>query len=125
MKMLMVCLSRIYEMMSSYWPTLVAINNDPIVAEGMNNADKIVFSRTLKKVEWNNTRLMKDNIVEEIKKLKQMPGKDMTVLGSGSKHGRNGRGQLTAITQSLQPGDDYRPRTVWWLRPLPFPVFSC
>jgi hypothetical protein len=27
----------------------------------------------------------------------------------------------TAITQSLQPGDDYRPRTVWWPRPLPPP----
>jgi dihydrofolate reductase len=73
-----------YEMMASYWPTPVAIKNDPIVAEGMNNADKIVFSRTLKKVEWNNTRLVKDNIVDEIKKMKQMPGKDMTLLGSGS-----------------------------------------
>jgi dihydrofolate reductase len=73
-----------YEMMASYWPTPDAIKNDPIVAAGMNNADKIVFSRTLKKVEWNNTRLVKDNIVEEIKKIKQLPGKDMTVLGSGS-----------------------------------------
>ncbi len=50
----------------------------------MNKAEKIVFSRTLKKVEWNNTRLMKSNIIEEIKKMKQMPGKDMTLLGSGS-----------------------------------------
>ena len=73
-----------YEMMAGYWPTPLAIQNDPIVAEGMNNADKIVFSRTLKKVEWKNTRLMKDNIEEEIKKMKQMPGKDMTILGSGS-----------------------------------------
>jgi dihydrofolate reductase len=73
-----------YEMMASYWPTLIAIKNDPIVAEGMNTADKIVFSRTLKKVEWNNTRVVKDNIVEEIKKMKQQSGKDMTLLGSGS-----------------------------------------
>jgi dihydrofolate reductase len=73
-----------YQMMASYWPTPIAIKNDPIVAEGMNNADKIVFSRTLKKVEWNNTRLVKDNITEEIRKMKQMPGKDMTILGSGS-----------------------------------------
>ena len=50
----------------------------------MNNADKIVFSRTLKKAEWTNTRLVKDNIVEEMKKMKQVPGKDMTLLGSGS-----------------------------------------
>ncbi len=73
-----------YEMMASYWPTQIAIKNDPIVAEGMNKADKIVFSRTLKKAEWNNTRVVKDNIAEEIRKMKQMPGKDMTVLGSGS-----------------------------------------
>ena len=73
-----------YEMMASFWPTPMAIENFPIVAEGMNKAEKIVFSRTLKKVEWNNTRLVKDNIVEEIKKMKQTPGKDMTLLGSGS-----------------------------------------
>jgi dihydrofolate reductase len=73
-----------YEMMASYWPTPDAIKNDPVVAAGMNHADKIVFSRTLKKAEWNKTRLMKDNIVEEIKKMKQLPGTDMTLLGSGS-----------------------------------------
>jgi dihydrofolate reductase len=73
-----------YEMMASYWPTPVALINDPLIAEGMNKADKIVFSRTLKKAAWNNTRLVKDNIVEETKKMKQMPGKDMTLLGSGS-----------------------------------------
>jgi dihydrofolate reductase len=73
-----------YEMMASYWPTPTAIKNTPIMAEGMNNAEKIVFSRTLKTVEWKNTRLVKDNIVGEVRKLKQMPGKDMTLLGSGS-----------------------------------------
>lgn len=40
-----------YEMMAGYWPTPDATRNDPIVAEGMNNAGKIVFSRTLKKVK--------------------------------------------------------------------------
>src|SRR6267378_4424042 len=72
-----------YEMMASYWPTPDAMKNMPVVAAGMNNSDKIVFSRTLKKAEWNNTRLVKDNMVEEIKKLK-LSGKDMTLLGSGS-----------------------------------------
>jgi dihydrofolate reductase len=88
-----------YELMASYWPTPSAIKNDPIVAEGMNNADKIVFSRTLKKLEWNNTRLVKDNIEEEIKKMKQMPGKNMTLLGSGS-----------ILTQFAQQGliDEYQ-----------------
>ena len=73
-----------YEMMASFWPTPAALQNAPIVAEGMNKADKIVFSRTLKKAEWHNTKLVKDNIVEEIKKMKQTPGKDLTILGSGS-----------------------------------------
>lgn len=73
-----------YEVMASYWPTPEAIKDFPIVAEGMYKAEKIVFSRTLKKAEWNNTRIMKDNIVEEIRKLKRISGKDMTILGSGS-----------------------------------------
>jgi dihydrofolate reductase len=73
-----------YELMARYWPTPHAIKTDPIVAEEMNNADKIVFSRTLKMAEWNNTRLVRDNIEEEIRGLKQMPGKNMTLLGSGS-----------------------------------------
>ncbi len=73
-----------YEMMASYWPTPIALKNSPAVAEGMNKAEKIVFSRTLKTASWNNTRVMKDNIVEEIRKLKQSPGVGMTVLGSGS-----------------------------------------
>jgi len=73
-----------YEMMASYWPTPEAIKNDPVVAKGMNEADKIVFSRTLKKAGWSNTRIVKDNMAEEVKKLKQLPGKSMTLLGSGS-----------------------------------------
>jgi dihydrofolate reductase len=73
-----------YQMMASYWPTPMALQNDPVVAEGMNNADKIVFSRTLTEAGWNNTRLIKDNIAEEIRKLKRTRGKDMTILGSGS-----------------------------------------
>lgn len=73
-----------YEMMASYWPTPEAIKDNPTVANGMNKADKIVFSRTLKKPEWNNTKLVKDNIIEEIKKIKSSSGKDMVLLGSGS-----------------------------------------
>ena len=72
-----------YEMMVSYWPTPQAKKNNPGVAEGMNKAEKIVFSSTLKKADWNNTRIVSDNIEEEVKKLKQS-GKDITILGSGS-----------------------------------------
>lgn len=73
-----------YEMMAGYWASPEAKKNDPIVAEGMNKADKVVFSRTLKKAEWNNTRLAKGDPGEEVRKMKQMSGKDMAVLGSGS-----------------------------------------
>jgi dihydrofolate reductase len=73
-----------YALMASYWPTPMAIENEPAVAEGMNKAEKIVFSTSLKKAEWNNTRLVKENIFEEVKKFKKIPGKDMAVLGSGS-----------------------------------------
>jgi dihydrofolate reductase len=74
-----------YEMMASYWPTQDAIKNDPIIAQGMNKADKIVFSRTLKTADWNNTRVVKGDIVDEIKKMKSVPGgKDMALMGSGT-----------------------------------------
>jgi dihydrofolate reductase len=73
-----------YDLMASYWPTPDAIENDPIVAAKMNSLPKIVFSRTLEKVEWSNTRLVKDNIEEEIKKMKTQSGKDMALLGSGA-----------------------------------------
>jgi dihydrofolate reductase len=71
-----------YELMASYWPTETAIKNDPIVAGKMNSLTKIVFSKTLSTVEWNNTRLVKENIAEEILKLKQQPGKDIFIFGS-------------------------------------------
>ena len=73
-----------YQLMVSYWPTAEAIKDDPIVAGGMNEAEKIVFSQTLDKVDWNNTRLVKDDMLSEIRRLKQQSGKDLTVLGSGS-----------------------------------------
>lgn len=72
-----------YEMMVSFWPTEDAKKNMPEVAEGMNKSEKIVFSKSLKKADWNNTRIVSDNVVEEVKKLKSA-GKDMTILGSGT-----------------------------------------
>ena len=73
-----------YDLMASYWPTPDAVKNDPLVAEKMNSLPKIVFSRTLNKPGWNNARLVKENIEEEIKNMKKQPGKDMALLGSGS-----------------------------------------
>jgi len=49
----------------------------------MNNMSKYVVSTTLKELDWNNSRLIKGNIAEEVKKLKQQPGQDILVYGSG------------------------------------------
>jgi dihydrofolate reductase len=73
-----------YQLMAEYWPTPDAIRDFPAVAEGMNRAEKVVFSRTLKKVEWTNTKLVKGGMAAEIRKMKTEQGKDMAILGSGS-----------------------------------------
>jgi len=73
-----------YQLMASYWPKKDAITNDPIIAPRMNRLQKIVFSKTLHKVDWKNSRLAKNDPVQEIINLKQQPGKDMVIFGSGS-----------------------------------------
>ncbi|GAL85890.1 hypothetical protein MYP_3119 [Sporocytophaga myxococcoides] len=71
-----------YELMASYWPTHDAIKNDPIVAERMNNLSKIVFSKKLKTTNWQNSRIINENINEVVTNLKKEQGKDMAIFGS-------------------------------------------
>ena len=88
-----------YEMMADFWPTKQATEMFPEVAAEMNNLPKIVFSRTMKEATWNNTRLINDNITEEMRKLKSAPGDaDMVIMGSG-----------TIVSQFTQEGliDEY------------------
>lgn len=73
-----------YDMMAGYWPSPMALQNSPVVAKGMNEMPKIVFSRTLDKAAWNNTTLLKGDLAAEVKKLKAAPGPDMVILGSGN-----------------------------------------
>ena len=73
-----------YEMMASFWPTPAAAQQFPEVAEGMNNSPKVVFSRSLDSVSWQNTRLMKGNLAGEVRKLKEEPGDHLVIMGSGS-----------------------------------------
>jgi dihydrofolate reductase len=73
-----------YELMARHWPSPEAIKNDPVVAGGMNRSSKVVFSRTLQQAEWSNTRLVKDDLVEEVLRLKKLDGPGLTILGSGS-----------------------------------------
>jgi dihydrofolate reductase len=75
-----------YQMMESFWPT-VPSNPDSSQhelehADWVEHVSKIVISKSLDKAEWNNTTLIKENIADEISKLKQQPGKDMMIFGS-------------------------------------------
>ena len=77
-----------YQLFESYWPD-VAVNpstskSDLEIAHKINSMTKIVFSKSLEKVAWKNARLVKEFIPEEIAKMKQQPGKDMVIFGSGS-----------------------------------------
>jgi dihydrofolate reductase len=69
-----------YQMMASFWPN--ATKSDPIIAAKMNSLPKLVCSRMLTTVEWNNSRLIKGDIAEEVLKIKNQPGKDIALFGS-------------------------------------------
>jgi dihydrofolate reductase len=73
-----------YQGMASYWPTPSAKENDPIIADKMNTIPKFVFSKTLDKVEWSNSRLVTENIAGEISQLKQEQGRDLALFGSAN-----------------------------------------
>src|SRR6267143_120358 len=63
----------------SEFVSLDGVMEDPGGAEKFKHGG----STTLKRVDWNNSRLIKANVAEEVKKLKQQPGKDILVYGSG------------------------------------------
>lgn len=98
-----------YQAMASYWP--YEANNtahgrmEYNFARMMNNHAKIVFSRTLRTVEWRNARLVKKDIGKEIAALKQQPGLDMIVYGSGS---------IVSKLAQLDLIDEY----VMWVHPI-------
>ena len=71
-----------YELMAAYWPSEQARTNDPVVASLMNGKSKIVFSRSLSDVTWENSRLVKQHFAAEVTKLKQQDGGDMIIFGS-------------------------------------------
>ncbi len=73
-----------YEMMAGYWPDTK--DNDPVITEKMNNLPKVVFSKTLTSVNWNNSTLAKGNASDEIARLKKSAAgsnKDLIIFGSG------------------------------------------
>jgi dihydrofolate reductase len=73
-----------YELMASYWPTPAAIGDDPAVAKHMNDISKIVFSRSLNQVHWQNTRLVKGDAAEAVRQLKAHSVQDWFIFGSAN-----------------------------------------
>jgi dihydrofolate reductase len=74
-----------FEGFEAYWASEAAQQStskgEKEHAQWLSSADKIVFSKTLEKVDWSGTRIIKDNLAREINKLKQQPGKDMILFG--------------------------------------------
>jgi dihydrofolate reductase len=71
-----------YEIFAAHWP-YVKTDNDPIAA-GINNATKYVASKTLTKLDWSNSELIKGDVAEEVIKLKEQDGPEIQVHGSGN-----------------------------------------
>ena len=78
-----------YEGFAAAWPNMMEQYRGPrraalgAYADMMNGYPKFVVSTTLEGVEWNNSRLIKGNVAEEVSRLKQQPGKDILIFGSG------------------------------------------
>ena len=71
-----------YQMMEAFWPN--ATEENAAITHKMNHLNKIVFTKTLKKVTWNNSEIAKESLEEEVLKLKKQRGKDIVIFGSGS-----------------------------------------
>jgi dihydrofolate reductase len=67
-----------YEIFAAHWPRVTDGSGD-----SLNSAKKYVASRTLKSVDWNNSTLIKGDVGEEVAKLKDQPGLEIQVHGSG------------------------------------------
>lgn len=77
-----------YQGFENFWPKVAGDPNSPPemrkIADEMNAMTKVVFSRTLKEVTWENSKLINGNLIEEVQKLKNGEGADMVIFGSGT-----------------------------------------
>ena len=60
-----------YDIFASYWPKITDPNHT--IATALNSRPKYVVSRSLERVTWNNSSLIKGDVVAEIRKLRQQP----------------------------------------------------
>lgn len=70
---------RTYEIFAAHWPYA----GDSPTSNALNQATKYVASNTLKKLDWQNSRLVSGDVAAEIAQLKRQPGPPLQVLGSG------------------------------------------
>lgn len=68
-----------YEEMAAHWP-----HSSDAYAAPMNNLPKVVFSKTLERAEWNDSRIARGDLAEEISALRQEPGGDIIAWGGAS-----------------------------------------
>jgi len=77
-----------YENMIKFWPTVTDDSDFPDAvkaqAKEINEMPKLVFSRTLKKLNWENAKLATGDLIPEVKKLKQEKGSGILIFGSGT-----------------------------------------
>ena len=69
-----------YDIFKSYWPQ----HNDNPIGEGINRATKYVASTTLLESDWKKTVILKENVLDGLKKLKESDGPELQVHGSGN-----------------------------------------
>lgn len=88
-----------YEMMVSYWPTMKGEGYDREIAKRMNGHQKIGVSSEPLDLTWNNSQQIEGDLVDAVTKIKQLPGGDIAIFGSGS-----------IVTQLTDAGliDEYR-----------------
>jgi dihydrofolate reductase len=72
---------RTYEVFAAYWPDK---GSDIELADQINSTRKLVASTTLESVEWRNSSLIKGDVAEELRRLKQEPGRDISITGSAT-----------------------------------------
>lgn len=69
-----------YDIFANYWPKVTDPQNP--IATALNSRPKYVLSRSLERVSWNNSRLIKGDVVAELRKLRQQPGGSLHTWGS-------------------------------------------
>src|SRR5947207_303159 len=79
---------RTYQLMESYWPSKDGLEDEPQVAQMMNETEKVVVSKSLQTATqtkiWKHVRLINDNVEDQIKSKKNEKGGDIILLGSST-----------------------------------------